>query len=185
MEMTTGGIKMNQHQKIFKLASILLQYPEAEWLFADDLCQEIADLDNRTIRELYQRFVNDMETSGIEWLAEHYVGTFDFSDTTTLYLTYHRFGDNPDRGPAFIRLKEEFASAGYPLENDELPDYLPLVLEFASIAGPEFAGKIFMIHKKAIDRLLAELDKADSPYRWIMQALVHAIDAFLAESKAS
>ncbi|HUC91752.1 MAG TPA: nitrate reductase molybdenum cofactor assembly chaperone [Paenibacillus sp.] len=176
---------MEQHQKIFKLASVLLQYPEPEWLLADDLRQEIIDLDNRTIREIYLQFVDYMEIHGVERLAEQYVGTFDFSDTTTLYLTYHRFGDNPDRGPAFIKLREEFASAGYPLEDDELPDYLPLVLEFASIASPEHARKIFMIHKQTIDRLLAELDKADSPYRWIIQALVHAIDAFLAESKAS
>lgn len=163
----------------------MLQYPDSDWIIHEELRQEIANLTNRKIRNSYLKFIDYLDCTEKDQLAEHYVSTFDFSDITTLYLTYLRFGDHPDRGAAFLKLKQEFAKAGYPLEDNELPDFLPLVLEFASIANPEPIQKIFLIHKKAIDGLLVQLDKASSPYRWVMQGCVLAIDSFLAKSKAS
>ncbi|MDG3086584.1 hypothetical protein P7F88_10845 [Vibrio hannami] len=60
-----------------------------------------------------------------------------------LYLTHGRFGENRERGLAFVKLKMEFAKAGFYIKNDELPDYLPLILEFASIADKTLFKKCF------------------------------------------
>lgn len=176
---------MKEYQKMFRLASILLHYPERNWLDDPDLPLVIQSLDNRIAREQYLRFYEYLKQTPFEELCETYVHTFDLSDKATLYLTYNIFGENQERGPAFVKLREEFAEAGYPLLNDELPDFLPVVLEFASIAKEEDVQKVLLIHKRAIDRLLAELESANNPYAWIMQGCVHAIDVFLQERKAS
>ncbi len=175
---------MNEHQKIFRLASILLQYPSADWVH-EDLIWEVRSLTDKHVQEPFLRFLDYLENTPLIDACETYVRTFDFSDKTTLYLTYSVFGDNRDRGPAFLKLKEEFAQAGFPLEDDELPDYLPLILEFASLAPPEHALKVFMIHKWVIDRLLADLHEAQNPYRWVLQGCVLAIDSLIAEREAS
>ena len=49
-------------------------------------------------------------------------------------------------------------------------NYLPLILEFASIAEKDFVQKVFLIHKKAIDLLLTELEKEDNPYGFLLKA---------------
>ncbi len=176
---------MDEHQKVFKLASILLQYPEREWIEHEELEREISLLKDKDVQKLFRQFLDYLKKNEIEQLCETYVNTFDFSDKTTMYLAYNIFGDQQERGQAFLKLKEEFRNAGFPLMDDELPDYLPLVLEFASIAPQEYARKMFMIHKKSIDQLVEELKAANNPYYFVMRGCVMGIVSFLEKKKAS
>ncbi|MGA8942958.1 MAG: nitrate reductase molybdenum cofactor assembly chaperone [Thermoactinomyces sp.] len=172
---------MNEYQKIFKLASVFLEYPEREWIENDGIREEVTSLENRRVRKCYLRFLDGIEP---ETICETYVRTFDFSDKTTLYLTYPLFGDHRERGEALLKLKQEFREAGYPLLGNELPDYFPLVLEFASMADPAASRKVLMIHKKGIDQLLAGLEEINSPYRWVLRGCIYAIDSFFRENQA-
>jgi nitrate reductase molybdenum cofactor assembly chaperone NarJ/NarW len=174
---------MDKHQKIFKLASILLQYPEREWIEDEGLEWEISHLKEKEVQKLFRQFLDYIIKNEIEQLCEIYVNTFDFSDKTTMYLTYNRFGDQKERGQAFLKLKEEYRNAGFPLMDDELPDYLPLVLEFASIAPQEYAKKMFMIHKQSIDQLAEDLKAVNNPYSLVMSGCVMGIDSFLKEKR--
>lgn len=176
---------MEDRQRIFKIASILLQYPEQEWIDDADLLWEVSHLEIADVRELYGKLLDYLKNTEVEQLAEQYVTTFDFSDKTTLYLTYAIFGDGKERGPAFVKLNEEFDSAGYQMTDEELPDFLPAVLEFASLVPEESARKVFLIHKKAIDQLAAELEAMESPYRWVMQGCVQVMNDLIEERKAS
>ncbi len=69
-----------------------------------------------------------------------YVELFDRGRATSLHLFEHVHGDSRDRGPAMIDLGETYARAGLLLREDELPDYLPAVLEFVSTQPPREAG---------------------------------------------
>ena len=69
----------------------------------------------------------------------HYVDAFDFSKQCSLHLTYHVHGDRRQRGLAMLKLKQAYRAAGFEPPGDELPDYLPLMLEFAALA-PDDAG---------------------------------------------
>ena len=92
-------------------------------------------------------FVQATEGAPLGELQRRYVETFDFDARASLHLTYHLYGDQRRRGEALIELKGRYAESGLHLpEGGELPDYLPVVLEFAELA-PSGAG----------DRLLAEL----------------------------
>ena len=75
-------------------------------------------------------------------IAQHYVETIDLHKRSGLYLTFYSDGDKRERGSALLRLKQLYRAAGLPLEGTELPDYLPVMLEFAAAAprGPRRAG---------------------------------------------
>ena len=62
----------------------------------------------------------------------HYVETFDLRRRCALYLTYYRYGDTRKRGMAMLTFKAAYRAAGLEPLDDELPDYLPLVLDFAA-----------------------------------------------------
>ena len=60
--------------------------------------------------------------------------TFDLGKRCALYLTFYSLGDRRDRGLALLRLKKLYRAAGLPQDGTELPDYLPVMLEFAAAA---------------------------------------------------
>ncbi len=180
-----GGILVDENQKVFKLCSIMLQYPQNEWLKLKRLKYEISLLKDSEVQQLFLQFLNYLEATSFENLCITYVSTFDFNDATTLYLTYSIFGDNQERGPALIELKQQIDEAGYNLQKEELPDYLPLILELAANAPTEITEKIFKVHRNAIEKLKNELDKLNSPYIPLINVCVKAINQYMKERKAS
>jgi nitrate reductase molybdenum cofactor assembly chaperone NarJ/NarW len=176
---------MDDHQRIFRLASILLQYPDKEWQETDELHEEIRLIENHLVKVLYKQFHQYLMSESYSELCKMYTQTFDFTDKTSLYLTYPIFGDKLNRGEGLVKLKNEYFEAGYPLESDELPDYFPLILEFCSLAPIEAVKKMLMIHRKEIDQLLKELSMTENPYQMIMQGCIQEIETLLKKQKAS
>ena len=101
-----------------------------------------------------------------------YVDLFDRSRNTSLHLFEHVHGDSRDRGPAMIDLAQTYEQAGLYLAPGELPDYLPVVLEFASTQPPrearDFLGEIAHI----LNNLFSALQKRESAYASVMGALL-------------
>ncbi|MDP4084941.1 MAG: nitrate reductase molybdenum cofactor assembly chaperone [Bacillota bacterium] len=176
---------MDDYQRIFLLASILLQNPEKEWFETSELEEEIELIENTLVKILFKHFLYYLKSKSFVELCTAYTQTFDFSDKTTLYLTYPIFRESPDRGKGLLKLKEEFQDAGYPLEVNELPDYFPVILEFCSLVPIETAKKMLRIHRKAIDQLLKELTILDNPYQTILQGCIQEIETILNKQKAS
>jgi nitrate reductase molybdenum cofactor assembly chaperone NarJ/NarW len=176
---------MDDYQRIFRLASIFLQYPEKGWQETDEFIEEIGLIENQLVKILFKQFNQYLMSVPYSDLCKTYTHTFDFTDKTTLYLTYPVFGDKLKRGEGLVKLKNEYFEAGYPLESDELPDYFPLILEFCSLAPLEVVQKMLMIHRKEIDHLLKELSISDNPYQMILQGCVQQIETMLKKQKAS
>ncbi|ESU72597.1 nitrate reductase molybdenum cofactor assembly chaperone [Geobacillus thermoleovorans] len=174
---------MEEHQRLFKLASILLQYPEREWLEDEQLFYEISKLANHTARKRFLQFLDYAKTKAVDELCELYVRTFDLSDRTTMYLTYYLFGDQKERGQALLKLKEAFRRAGLELTEDELPDYLPLMLEFAAAAPVSDAKNVLLAHQRAIKGLADRLQEVNHPHFFVLDGCLAGMDAFLEEAK--
>jgi nitrate reductase delta subunit len=94
-------------------------------------------------------------------VARHYVETFDLRRRCALYLTYYRFGDTRRRGLAMIAFKTAYRVEGFTPTDDELPDYLPLVLEFASMNRR--GAELLTSHRADLELLRKALDDAQSP----------------------
>ena len=104
-------------------------------------------------------------------LAEHYVETFDRRRRCCLYLTYYAVGDTRHRGAALLAFKQALAAAGYELTTDELPDYLPVVLELSARSGDEIAQTLLSSHREGIEVLRSALVDAGSPYSRLVEAV--------------
>jgi nitrate reductase delta subunit len=113
-----------------------------------------------------------MRETSPESAAARYVETFDFDRRASLYLTYYAHGDTRDRGAALVGLRTAYRAAGYELCGGELPDYLPVVLEFAALS--EVGVRVLDDHRAALEALRSKLRSAGSPY-------VHVVDVVRAQ----
>lgn len=99
-----------------------------------------------------------------------YVELFDRGRRTSLYLFEHVHGDSRDRGPAMVDLVKTYEQAGLYLGDDELPDYLPVLLEFASTQPPKEA-RAFLAETASIMRaIFTALLNRSSPYASVLAA---------------
>ncbi|MCF6094464.1 nitrate reductase molybdenum cofactor assembly chaperone [Microaerobacter geothermalis] len=161
---------MTDSRLIFKLSSILLQYPDGEWISSRELRDEIFALGDEEIRKLFSDFMAYIDRTDLADLCSEYVNTFDFNEKTTLYLTYLQYGDQRERGQALVDLKARFEQAGYQITSEELPDYLPLLLEFASVVPQSLAKEILESQCSILEKLHSELEMMNSPYARVLQA---------------
>lgn len=157
--------------RTFKLASILLQYPTAAIFEGlDELDAAAASLSPRRTRELLAGFILWLRLTPPTEVAEHYVHTFDLRRRCALYLTYYRTGDTRKRGMAMLAFKAAYRGANFIPSEEELPDYLPLVLEFASLTG---AGAKLLRNRRAdLELLRRALADAGTPYLGVIDAVL-------------
>jgi nitrate reductase delta subunit len=153
-----------------KLASVLLQYPTVA-LFdgLDELDTFAGNTAPSGAREGFGRFLAWLRTSGPGEVAQHYVRTFDLRRRCALYLTYYRYGDTRKRGMAMVEFKTAYRAAGFDPTDDELPDYLPMVLDFASLSPR--GEKLLHGHRTDLELLRRALVKAESPYADVVSAI--------------
>ncbi|MEO6887343.1 MAG: nitrate reductase molybdenum cofactor assembly chaperone [Jatrophihabitantaceae bacterium] len=149
--------------KTFKLASVLLQYPTTA-LFdgLDELDTFAADTSPRQAREGMREFLAWLRVTPPTAVAQHYVETFDLRRRCALYLTYYRYGDTRNRGMAMVTFKTAFRDAGFIPTEDELPDYLPMVLEFADLCPR--GERLLHAHGADLELLRRALVAAETPY---------------------
>lgn len=102
----------------------------------------------------------------------HYVETFDRGRGTALHLFEHVHGDSRDRGPALIDLMQTYEKAGLQFNADELPDHLPVVLEFASTQPPEVAKEFLGEMAHILNALFSALVARNSPYASVIAAVL-------------
>jgi nitrate reductase delta subunit len=104
-------------------------------------------------------------------VQQHYVETLDLKRRCSLYLTYYTHGDTRKRGVALLRFKSVYRDAGLVMGDDELPDYLPVVLEFAATADAAAGEQLLLDHRGGVELLRLALLEEGSPYAAALQAV--------------
>lgn len=102
----------------------------------------------------------------------HYVEVFDRGRATSLHLFEHVHGDSRDRGPAMIDLTQTYEKAGLLLAAGELPDYLPVVLEFVSTQPPREARAFLSEMAHIFNAIFNALQQRQSAYASVLGALL-------------
>lgn len=161
--------------KILKALGVLLAYPDEDLIA---VLPDIAELINheellsRTDRRALTELVTQLRQTDLLELQEQYVELFDRGRATSLNLFEHVHGESRDRGQAMVDLNRIYATAGLMLCSNELPDYLPVVLEYLSTRSP--AETMDMLGDCAhILRTLGEcLRDRGSHYSAVMSALL-------------
>jgi len=158
-----------------KLLSLLLQYPTAELLDAhSELAAAAATLPDRAARSGSERLLASFEGRSLGELQQTYVETFDFDRRASLHLTYHTHGDRRQRGLELVRLKRRYAEAGLELAEGELPDYLPVLLEFAALE-PATGGELLSALRESLELVRSRLHERESPYAGLLDAVVEGL----------
>ncbi len=176
MARRTGRGNASDAPLIYKICSLLLQYPSAELAtLQDEIVDAIASLKRSPARESLELFSAWWRDTPALEAEQHYVQLLDLHKRSGLYLTFYGQGDKRERGPALLRLKQLYRSAGLPLEGTELPDYLPVMLEFAA-AAPKQQGEIVLReHRAALELVRLSLRDTGSPYADLIDAVCHTV----------
>jgi nitrate reductase delta subunit len=171
---------------VYKLCSLALQYPDEELVAArGELAAAAAGLPGGAASGSLERFFAwFVQTSPLE-LAQHYVQTFDLHKRSALYLTFYSLGDRRDRGLALLRLRKLYRAAGLPQEGSELPDYLPVMLEFAAAAAPGQGELVMREHRAALELVRLSLREQDSPYAHVLDAACEQLGGLSAGERLS
>lgn len=162
--------------RIYKILSALLEYPDPELLAALPEIKTLLRTDAQLVEPecaALEKFLGRLEANDLTELQAAYVQTFDLTPEHSLHLTHHLFGDERGRGPALIDLAEFYKSYGLHADEKELPDYLPLLLEFAGTLDDTEARVFLNQTVKVLQQLAANLEKADSPYAPLIRITEH------------
>jgi len=153
----------------YKLASVLLQYPTRALFDGLDELDAAARSAPRAARGHLAAFLAWLRATPPHEVAQHYVETFDLRRRSALYLTYYRHGDTRRRGMALLAFKTAYRAAGLEPDGAELPDYLPVVLDFAAVAP---AGEdLLRRHRADLELLRRALREAGTPYARLVDAV--------------
>lgn len=156
---------------LHKITSILLQYPDEHVLtHLDDVTAALPAVNDATARSSVAGFMDWLAGRTPSEAAQHYVATFDHTRRRGLYLTYYRHGDTRARGMALLVLKHVYRQAGYPAPDTELPDFLPLILEFAAFA-PLPGERVLIQCQSGLELLADAVHDAASPYAALLDAI--------------
>ena len=125
--------------------------------------QRLAELD---------ALMQNLERGDLLELQSEYVDLFDRGRATALHLFEHVHGDSRDRGPAMIDLAQTYEKANLFLAPDELPDYLPVVLQFASTQPAKEARAFLSEMAHIFNAIFNALQGRGSAYASVMGALL-------------
>lgn len=171
---------------VYRLCSLLLSYPDTRLRAgAGELRAAVAELAPSRAREALERFLGWWAAQPQLELEQHYVETFDLHRRSGLYLSFYGSGDKRERGGALLRLKRLYRAAGLPLEGGgELPDFLPVMLEFAALA-PGGRGEIVLReHRPALELLRLSLHELGTPYAALLDAVCETLGDLSARERA-
>jgi len=153
----------------------LLSYPDAALrAHLDELRQALrheAALQPARLAEVEALIDSIAAQSAIDAEAD-YVQLFDSGRRTSLHLFEHVHGDSRDRGPAMIDLAQTFEAAGLYLGEGEMPDHLPVVLEYASTQPPREAQAFLAEMAHIFNIVFSALHKRQSRYASVLGALI-------------
>ncbi|MHA6288154.1 nitrate reductase molybdenum cofactor assembly chaperone [Maricaulis sp. CAU 1757] len=164
----------------YRALSRLLSYPEAQLQAEAGLCVEVIRgeglVPERIVGSL-GKLADHIAGSDLFAAQAAYVDLFDRTRSVSLHLYEHVHGESRERGPAMVGLVELYRTHGLEMEVSDLPDYLPVFLEFLSTIEDEEAASLIGEAAHVFEAIAERLKKRQSPYRSIFGALLAVSDA--------
>ena len=170
------------YQETFGYLAQQLEFPE-KLTFHPKTFEEVINLGHPAYNDLliYREKVHELSLLEIKQL---YSDTFDFNKKAPLYMTYNKFDTQKERGQLLAKLKVLYEMFGLEMAANELPDYLPLMLEFLYIAQWQNDSRaqgniefIIMIIEDGTYAMAQQLKEKDSPYYYLIKGLRATLQA--------
>ncbi|PHQ68406.1 MAG: nitrate reductase molybdenum cofactor assembly chaperone [Robiginitomaculum sp.] len=165
-----------------RVLSRLLTYPNAELLAQTDALKDVlveeGFLKKKTLNKL-SKFMDEFGSTDLMEAQESYVEIFDRGRAHCLHLFEHVHGESRFRGQAMLDLSDRYAEKGLVVGVGELPDYLPVFLEFISICDPEEGLETLAQAAPVIATIGEKLKRKKSGYNHVFAAIVELSGAKL------
>ncbi|MGV0744359.1 nitrate reductase molybdenum cofactor assembly chaperone [Mycolicibacterium sp. XJ870] len=175
---TGTNLSERQQRLVWRITALLLDYPDAVTAeVADQLSTAAGELPATVCTAVTDFLTCFLDTDPTQ-RAACYVETFDMRRRSSLHLTYYAYGDTRKRGMALLRFKHAYRQAGITdddLGNSELPDYLPMVLEFAATVDQVQGERLLAEHVPVLELLRLSLQDNNSPYADLMAAVLSTL----------
>ncbi len=157
----------------FRVLSALLCYPDEALIAAlPELEAALATQPNS--KALLRPVLKHLKDQDMIALQEQYVATFDRNPSHSLHLFEHIHGESRDRGQAMVDLLQEYKREGFDMVPNELPDYVPLFLEFLSQIAPDKAQSFLGDAVHVLAHLGGKLKASGSPYACVLDVAILA-----------
>lgn len=169
-----AGTALSEHEQrlVWRMTALLLDYPTADIAgLVDRLGAACAGLPDQ-VRTALTAFLQEFSATDPTLRASNYVETFDMRRRCSLHLTYYAYGDTRKRGMALLRFKHAYRKAGIAIGDAELPDYLPMVLEFAATIDHAQGERLLAEHVPVLELLRLSLQDSGSPYAGLLAAIL-------------
>jgi nitrate reductase delta subunit len=161
--------------KTFKVLGLLISYPKPGWVSHLDECrQTLLQEQFLPAKQLsgVLAFIDELQTADLYRVQEQYVATFDRGRSHSLHLFEHIHGESRDRGQAMVNLLSAYEEKGLFIDQAELPDYIPLFLEFLSLCPVDEAVALLGEPIDIMATIAARLHERNSSYAALFDALV-------------
>lgn len=157
---------------VLQAASVCLQYPDERQRDLLPLVRTaVAGLPAGRPRERLTAFLDAADAIPAVDAARHYVEIFDTRRRCCPYLTWWSDGETRRRGASLAALKARYRAAGLDPADDELPDFLPLVCEYAAVADLADGLALLQEHRPGLELLRLALLDAATPYAAPVEAV--------------
>ena len=161
--------------RTLKALSVLLTYPTIELQHAAGEIGEAIDAGQMIparVRNQLRTLLTEIATGDLYDLQERYVLLFDRTRSLSLHLFEHVHGESRDRGQAMIDLKSQYEQHNLFMSAAELPDFVPLFLEYLSLLPAQEACEILGQPGHIFAAMAERLRKRQSAYEAVFRALV-------------
>ena len=173
-----------RYQDSLGYIAMQLCFPEKK-TFNENIFNEVIDPSHPGYEDLIA-FREQMMQYTLSEIQQIYTDTFDFSKKAPLYMTYNQFDTQKERGQMLAKLKVLYEMFGLKMVDNELSDYLPLMLQFLHVASwhndPRAEGNIelvIMIIEDGTYEMANQLAKENNPYAYVIRALRETLKACL------
>ncbi|MBB2928842.1 nitrate reductase molybdenum cofactor assembly chaperone [Paraburkholderia silvatlantica] len=159
----------------YRLVASLLEYPDAPLIEAVHELRAMVRSERAfgaEARGKLERFLDYLDSRDLLALQENYVALFDRGRATSLHLFEHVHGESRDRGQAMIDLVQTYEKHGMLLQPGQLPDYLPVFLEYLSILETSEARALLGETVAILQSITQELSRRNSHYAYVTGALL-------------
>jgi nitrate reductase delta subunit len=164
-------LAQRDRQLVWRIAALLLDYPGERTLAMVGQLATAATALPEEVRAHLDECLDYLRTTPPLELAADYVATFDMRRRASLHLTFYAYGDTRKRGMALLRFKHAYRHAGVELGDEELPDHLPVLLEFAATVDPIGGERLLGEHVPVLELLRLSLSDNGSPYAGVLAAI--------------
>lgn len=169
----------------WQAASLLLAYPDERVAERTALAARVAAAVPGPLGGPLRRTITHLDRTPLVDLQADYVATFDARRRHSLFLTYFAHGDTRRRGVALLRFKQTYLASGFRPVEDELPDHLCVVLEYAGTIDADGGRRLLLDHRAGLEVLRLGLEDGGSPWAGAVAAVSATLPPLGADERAA